>query len=911
MIIFIFIFIFSSGFIEANHFHGGTIRWAPIDPYANSSSVGVTIIQSYWWSYPSVSCAINVPISTSAYNDTNMNLTCVDYCSTDGGYSNTPVNILTDCTSISSSLGILASERSVNVTLTANASFSIAYQSSYWPSLNDPPLSNFSWSLLCSIDLRMRSDGFLNTPPMASVVSPQYVIVNTTSTIQIPVSDVNSGDDIRCRWSVYHSGYRRRRRSLENDDKKYIYSNSMYYNLSADEEVVHVRRKRATCSGCLSTVCLMGCSCGCPGCVGTSCTGTCTTNPTCPLLTSTTTTSTTSKRVTSSYPNHNPVDECSDICYPNAVPMNTTLYNCTITLTGQQAGIWYAVAVQVEDFINKTSTTPMSSIPVQFLIYVMPALTCTSSPIILPVTGCLEVQIGVLTSFNLSATNLCNPRTVGIADIVISPSIAGVQVSNLTSSTTNASVVYVYLARQQLHRQQPLLQQPARRLLQQLLLPRPLPALLRQQPPLLLQQQLLRQPQRQQPRQLQQRKLLRRPVLPLLRQLHPQQLQQQHPPQRQQQHPLPLQQLHPPQRRRLRPQLLPRRQQLIQPQQQRQQIQPQPLPLLLQQQLRRRQQLIQPLQRRQQIQLQPPPQLRLRLLQQPQCKHRGIQMKLLVIESFFYKSQRIVLDFPYEYHFFIFDIVATHKILSQERRCSRLCSKQFLFQNSIPVALLKTSDATCWMYHITADSDVEYNGHTNPPIEPSSNTSTHAWNSHSIRSKNTLTTGSINAYKTPINRNSMRHIRVTTVEDTMIDSSVSNSNFNSVPINQSFDLGVVQTLGSQHLVETYHIQQCTTLEPRHAKSNRINNVRPLLNQGSVSGKNQQMNINLYDTKKRRHKKFETNSFVDQPWELPRSNNVNVVKLKRLSSKPKSITVRQQYNLFSIVDEPDTSSEEIQ
>ncbi|CAF4033419.1 unnamed protein product, partial [Rotaria magnacalcarata] len=346
MIIFIFIFIFSSGFIEANHFHGGTIRWAPIDPYANSSSVGVTIIQSYWWSYPSVSCAINVPISTSAYNDTNMNLTCVDYCSTDGGYSNTPVNILTDCTSISSSLGILASERSVNVTLTANATFSIAYQSSYWPSLNDPPLSNFSWSLLCSIDLRMRSDGFLNTPPMASVVSPQYVIVNTTSTIQIPVSDVNSGDDIRCRWSVYHSGYRRRRRSLENDDKKYIYSNSMYYNLSADEEVVHVRRKRATCSGCLSTVCLMGCSCGCPGCLGTSCTGTCTTNPTCPLLTSTTTTSTTSKRVTSSYPNHNPVDECSDICYPNAVPMNTTLYNCTITLTGQQAGIWYAVAVQ-------------------------------------------------------------------------------------------------------------------------------------------------------------------------------------------------------------------------------------------------------------------------------------------------------------------------------------------------------------------------------------------------------------------------------------------------------------------------------------------------------------------------------------------------------------------------------------
>ncbi|CAM4890519.1 unnamed protein product [Rotaria socialis] len=825
MIIVIFIFIFSSAFIEANHFYGGTIRWAPIDPYDNSSSVGVSIIQSYWWSYPAVSCAINVPISTSSYNTTNMNLTCVDDCSTDGGYSNTPVNILTDCTSVSSSLGILGSERSVNVTLAANATFSIAYQSGYWPSLNNPPLSNFSWSLLCSIDLQMRPDGFLNTPPVASVISPQYVIVNTTATIEIPVSDADSGDDIRCRWSVYHSGYRRRRRSLENDDKTYIDSNSMYYNLSADEEVAHVRRKRASCSGCLTTVCLMGCSCVCPGCSGTSCTGTCTTNPTCPLITSTTTTTTTSKKVTSSYPNHNPVDECGDICYPNAVPMNTTLYNCTITLTGQQVGIWYAVAVQVEDFINKSSTTPMSSIPVQFLIYVMPALTCTSSPIILPVTGCLEFQIGVSASFNLSAINLCNSSTVGIADIV-------------------------YLARQQLHRQHRLLRQPAVQLLQQLPLPQPLPALLPQQPALLLQQQLLQQPQRQ-----------------LLRQLHPQQLQQQHPPQRQQQHP---QQLHPPQRRRLLPQLLRRRQRQLQhllpPQQlhppQRRRLHPQ----LLRQ--RQRQQQHPPQQRRQQQH--PLPLLRHRLLQQPQRKYLNI-----LTSKFLY-------------------------------------TKQFSFQNSIPVALLKTSDGTCWMYHITADSDVEYDGHSNPPIELSSNTSTHAWNYHSIRSENMLTTEPVNTYRKTINRNSMRHIRIATVEDRMIDSSVSNPTFNSVPIHQNFDLSLVKTMGSQHLVETYHLQQCTTLEPRQVlstKSNRINTVKPLFNQGPVSGKSQQMNINLYDTKKRRHKNFETNSFVDQPWEVPKSNNVNVVKLKRLASNPKSITVRQQYNLFSIVNESDTPSQE--
>ncbi|CAF3834577.1 unnamed protein product [Rotaria sp. Silwood1] len=256
-----------------------------------------------------------------------MNLTCVDSCSTDGGYSNAPINILTDCISNSLALGTMSSERSSNITLSANATFSMAYQSSYWPSLNDPPLGNFSWSMLCSIDLRMRPDGFMNTPPLATIVSPQFVIVNTTTTIQIPVSDVNSGDDVRCRWSVHQPGYRRRRRSFENDDTMHLYTTYMYPNLVADEEIAHIRRKRS-CVRCGSTVCLVGCNCDCPGCRGTTCTNnTCTTNPSCPVRPTTTT-----KRTTISYPNHNPIDECGDICYPNAVPANTTLYNCSVTL---------------------------------------------------------------------------------------------------------------------------------------------------------------------------------------------------------------------------------------------------------------------------------------------------------------------------------------------------------------------------------------------------------------------------------------------------------------------------------------------------------------------------------------------------------------------------------------------------
>ncbi|CAF3748017.1 unnamed protein product [Rotaria sp. Silwood1] len=160
-----------------------------------------------------------------------MNLTCVDSCSTDGGYSNAPINILTDCISNSLALGTMSSERSSNITLSANATFSMAYQSSYWPSLNDPPL-------------------------------------------------------------------------------------------------------------------------------GTTCTNsTCTTNPSCPVRPTTTT-----KRTTIFYPNHNPIDECGDICYPNAVPANTTLYNCSVTLTGLTVGICIPAA-PVEDSDNSCWMYHITSYP--------------------------------------------------------------------------------------------------------------------------------------------------------------------------------------------------------------------------------------------------------------------------------------------------------------------------------------------------------------------------------------------------------------------------------------------------------------------------------------------------------------------------------------------------------------------
>ncbi|CAF1107244.1 unnamed protein product, partial [Rotaria sordida] len=251
-----------------------------------------TSMESYSWTYPYIKCLNNVPSSTSGFSSANTNLTCVVDCSTDGGYSNAPIDILTDCTSASSSMNMLTSERSKNISLSADAHFYLAYRGNAWVALNYPTQQGLDWSIVTHIDLRKRSDGFINTPPVAKVVSPQYVIVNRTVQINIPVSDANVDDD-------------------------------------------------------------------------------------------------------------------------------------------------------VEDFIDTTSMTPMSSVPVQFLIYVQSQPACSIEPIIFPLDRCLEVQVGVSISFNLSAMNLCNASVATLTGIIVSSGITGMNRGNLTRSSTNSSIYYV------------------------------------------------------------------------------------------------------------------------------------------------------------------------------------------------------------------------------------------------------------------------------------------------------------------------------------------------------------------------------------------------------------------------------------------------------------------------------------
>ncbi|CAF5201135.1 unnamed protein product, partial [Rotaria magnacalcarata] len=162
-------------------------------------------------------------------------------------------------------------------------------------------------------------------------------------------------------------------------------------------------------------------------------------------ITTVTTTIDTQKplKSTSSFPHRQAIDECGGICYPDSMPNGTNLTGCTITFTGLKGGVWYAVAIQVEDFINTTSMVPMSSVPVQMLIYVQPEPTCSYNPTIFPLQQCLEVQANVSITFNISAKNQCIPSIDTLADILVSMNITGMSRSNLTSVSANSSVSYV------------------------------------------------------------------------------------------------------------------------------------------------------------------------------------------------------------------------------------------------------------------------------------------------------------------------------------------------------------------------------------------------------------------------------------------------------------------------------------
>lgn len=106
----------------------------------------------------------------------------------------------------------------------------------------------------------------------------------------------------------------------------------------------------------------------------------------------------------------------------------------------------------MEDFINSTSVTPLSSVPIQFLVLIVAPTTCPSPIVtISPSVGsCLAVMVGQLVALQLLATTNCG-RNVSIVDIPIQ-AFSGVidgSVYPVNSTTFRKSIYWTPTAAQE------------------------------------------------------------------------------------------------------------------------------------------------------------------------------------------------------------------------------------------------------------------------------------------------------------------------------------------------------------------------------------------------------------------------------------------------------------------------------
>nr|ACD54819.1 unknown [Adineta vaga] len=125
-------------------------------------------------------------------------------------------------------------------------------------------------------------------------------------------------------------------------------------------------------------------------------------------------------RWSSASSNINSYNECGGVC--NGVPGATLLIssNCTLQFTLTAANQYAAVAIQIEDYFNSVATTPMSSVPLQFLFYGYAAPSgCNTPPAIIgvrPNRACVGTPISGAVTETIIVQTFC--AGTAIIDII-------------------------------------------------------------------------------------------------------------------------------------------------------------------------------------------------------------------------------------------------------------------------------------------------------------------------------------------------------------------------------------------------------------------------------------------------------------------------------------------------------------
>jgi hypothetical protein len=188
-------------FVESTHFYGGTVTWKTLNNTDLDPIIPVMFTQSYQWrlssslGYCNESYILNRSPTIPASAGT---LQCVTIpASSCGGY--TPVSASEYCTDFSTFVDSSSGQISQLVNVAIGSSFCVAFQSGNWIPLetncgtnvtNTANTSTIStttmpscysagatWSIGCCVDLSIRPGGFINTPPVVTIISRMYILL--------------------------------------------------------------------------------------------------------------------------------------------------------------------------------------------------------------------------------------------------------------------------------------------------------------------------------------------------------------------------------------------------------------------------------------------------------------------------------------------------------------------------------------------------------------------------------------------------------------------------------------------------------------------------------------------------------------------------------------------------------------
>ncbi|XP_078329616.1 uncharacterized protein LOC111112680 [Crassostrea virginica] len=136
--------------------------------------------------------------------------------------------------------------------------------------------------------------------------------------------------------------------------------------------------------------------------------------------------------------------ECGGICnsFPGAV-LNQT--DCRLDYSSESHTVgYYGVAIQIEDFANSSSFTPLSSIPLQFLVVIFnSSSTCSSAPTFISPTPsigeCFDAIQGVLFSIDIRINS-----SQQIKEVTTQSPVGLTKSSVKTLSSTEYSVILTW-----------------------------------------------------------------------------------------------------------------------------------------------------------------------------------------------------------------------------------------------------------------------------------------------------------------------------------------------------------------------------------------------------------------------------------------------------------------------------------